>query len=241
MSDTFGIQSLYWLDAYDEDTPFPPVEFALRDPDGLLAFGGSLGSRRLLNAYRQGIFPWYSEGQPIMWWSPDPRTVVFPEQLRVTRSLRKTMRNAGYRVTLNLAFEQVIEACAAPRGDTAGTWITAAMQSAYKRLHREGHAHSIETWYEGELVGGLYGVAMGSVFFGESMFSRRRDASKVAFATFGQQLQRWGFALIDCQVYSSHLDSLGAIQLPRQEFTGLLDTWCEVKPDMRFWQFDEAD
>jgi leucyl/phenylalanyl-tRNA--protein transferase len=241
MSDSFGIQSLYWLDTQDEEAPFPPVELALQDPDGLLAFGGDLGSRRLLRAYRQGIFPWYSEGQPIMWWSPDPRTVLFPSDLRVSRSLRKSMRNAGYSVTMNRAFERVIDACAAPRAEDDGTWITTAMRDAYIRLHQEGHAHSIETWYEGELVGGLYGIAIGRVFFGESMFARRRDASKVAFARLARQLECWGFALIDCQVHSDHLASLGATQIQRRQFIALLDKYCAGQPAMRFWQFDEAD
>lgn len=240
MSDSFGIQSLYWLDVHNEEAPFPPVDLALRDPDGLLAFGGSLGSKRLLRAYRLGIFPWYSEGQPIMWWSPDPRTVLYPDELRVSRSLRKSLRNAGYTVSIDRCFEDVIDACAAPRDDEGGTWITRAMRDAYVRLHHEGHAHSVETWYEGELVGGLYGIAIGCVFFGESMFSRRRDASKVAFTRLTRQLERWGFTLIDCQVHSAHLSSLGARAIPRHEFITELDKWCEKQPHMHTWQFDES-
>jgi leucyl/phenylalanyl-tRNA--protein transferase len=217
------------------------VELALHNPDGLLAFGGSLSVPRLLNAYRAGIFPWYSEGQPIMWWSPDPRSVLFPEDLKVSRSLRKTMKKQPYTITLDTAFAEVMDACAAPRRDDAGTWITDEMKAAYCALHLQGHAHSVEAWQDGELVGGLYGVAIDKVFFGESMFARRTDASKIAFVHLVRQLQCWGYALIDCQVHSGHLASLGAIDIPRPMFISLLDEYCEdtasagqVGP----WQFD---
>lgn len=219
---------LKYLDPNDADAPFPDVAHALRDPDGLLAFGGDLSPARLLRAYRQGIFPWYSEDQPILWWSPDPRTVLYPERLKISRSLRKTLRKNIYTVTIDAAFRAVISYCAEPRGDSPGTWLTADMIDAYSRLHETGHAHSIESWYGGELVGGLYGLAMGRVFFGESMFSRRSDASKVAFVRLAAQLQKWGYVLIDCQVASAHLASLGAEAIPRRRFIELLNKHCDA-------------
>lgn len=237
-----SIESLYWLPRGDDEAPFPPVELALRDPDGLLAFGGTLSVQRLLRAYRSGIFPWYSQGQPIMWWSPDPRTVLFPEALKVSRSLHKTLKKKQYTVTLDTAFAEVMNACAEPREAGAGTWITDAMKAAYYDLHEQGHAHSVEAWQDGELVGGLYGVAIGSVFFGESMFTRRTDASKIAFVQLVSQLKRWGFALIDCQVYSGHLASLGAVEISRPEFISLLDEHCEHAASAGLisrWQFDD--
>ena len=237
-----SIESLYWLPRDDDEAPFPPVELALRDPDGLLAFGGSLSVQRLLHAYRQGIFPWYSEGQPIMWWSPDPRAVLFPDELKISRSLRKTLKKQLYTVTLDTAFAEVMDACAEPREDDAGTWITNEMKDAYYELHLKGHAHSVEAWQDGELVGGLYGVAIGKVFFGESMFTRRTDASKIAFVQLVQQLKRWGYALIDCQVHSGHLASLGAINIPRPEFVSLLDEHCNEAANGSYvspWQFDD--
>ncbi|HEB96950.1 MAG TPA: leucyl/phenylalanyl-tRNA--protein transferase [Sedimenticola thiotaurini] len=214
------------LDPDDPAAPFPPVEQAEREPDGLLAVGGDLHPTRLLNAYRAGIFPWYTDQQPLLWWSPDPRTVLFPERLKVSRSLRKSLRNKGFGVTFDQAFGQVIAGCAAPRQGEAGTWITPDMAEAYTRLHRMGHAHSVEVWREGELAGGLYGVAMGRVFFGESMFSRVTDASKVGFVHLVRQLQAHGFHLIDCQVHTRHLISLGAEEIPRREFVRQLDRWC---------------
>ena len=209
---------------------FPPVELAT--PEGLLAVGGDLSSERLLQAYRQGIFPWYNPGQPILWWSPDPRTVLFPEKLRVSRSLAKTLRRNTYRVTMDMAFEQVIDACAAPRRNnlSGGTWITSEMRAAYCRLHREGYAHSVEVWSESTLVGGLYGVSLGGVFFGESMFSHQTDASKVALTSLVRQLQAWKFSVIDCQVASDHLFTLGAEEIPRSAFLALLET-ALTQPD----------
>jgi leucyl/phenylalanyl-tRNA--protein transferase len=208
-----------------EDAPphaFPDVEYALLQPNGLLAVGGDLTPSRLLHAYRRGIFPWFSDGQPILWWAPDPRTVMFPESLKISRSLRKTQRKGVFRVTIDLAFPQVIRACAAPRTHQNDTWITNEMVAAYCELHNLGYAHSVESWRDGELVGGLYGVAIGKVFFGESMFSRVSDASKVALAA----LCRQDFALIDCQLPSDHLSGLGARPIPRQQFTQLLEQWC---------------
>lgn len=204
-----------WLGA---DTPFPPVTSALREPNGLLAAGGDLSPRRLLDAYRQGIFPWYSEGEPILWWSPDPRMVMMPGELKVSRSLAKVLRNRPHRVTFDTAFDPVMRGCAAPREGQPGTWITAEMRAAYGRLHRLGYAHSAETWIDGELAGGLYGVAIGRMFYGESMFARVRDASKIAFVHLVRHLERAGFGMIDCQMHTAHLASLGARQIPRNEF-----------------------
>jgi len=229
-------QGPFWLSPDDSGAGFPDARLALAEPDGLLAVGGDLSPERLLDAYRNGIFPWYSEGQPILWWSPDPRTVLYPEQPKVSRSLRKTLRQQRFSLSYDRVFDQVIEACAAPRRDEPGTWITGDMQRAYRELHRLGHAHSIECWRGSELVGGLYGVSIGRVFFGESMFSRVSDASKVAFVHLARQLERWGFALIDCQVYSPHLASLGAGSLPRSEFLTYLATLCPQPPDAAAWQ-----
>ena len=211
---------LTWL---KRDTlTFPPLTKAMREPNGLLAAGGDLSADRLVQAYRHGCFPWFSEGQPILWWSPDPRTVLFPEELHVSRSLAKLMRQQRYQVSFDRDFEAVIQACAAPRRDADGTWITDDMQIAYTELHARGHAHSVEVWDNGELVGGLYGLAMGQLFFGESMFSRTDNASKFGFATLVKHLQAWGFVLIDCQMATRHLESLGARSIPRQQFADYL-------------------
>jgi len=236
MSNNHSIQDLYWIPVGEPIVPFPDLDSALRDPDGLLAFGGDLSVSRLLLAYRQGIFPWYSSGQPIMWWSPDPRTVLFPDKLKISRSLRKTLNKKPFEITINRAFKQVITACSAPRSDGEGTWITSDMQMAYCQMHEHGHAHSVEAWLDGELVGGLYGIAIGQVFFGESMFSRRSDASKVAFAHFVKWLKSLGYKLIDCQVESDHLVSLGACNIPRHEFARLLKEYCELPMDNAHWQ-----
>ncbi|MDH5378721.1 MAG: leucyl/phenylalanyl-tRNA--protein transferase, partial [Gammaproteobacteria bacterium] len=202
----------------DDDYPFPVPERALKNPNGLLALGGSLRPRRLLSAYRQGIFPWYSEGQPVLWWSPDPRLVLFPEKIIVRRSLAKAIRNRGFEVTIDRAFTRVLRACAEPRPDQDGTWITAEIFDAYTLLHYNGLAHSFETWLDGELVGGLYGVSLGKVFFGESMFSKTSDASKVAFVKAVEWLKSWGYELVDCQVTTEHLLSLGAEEISRSRF-----------------------
>lgn len=217
---------IFLLDAEAPDAPFPPVERAETEPNGLLAVGGDLSAERLLNAYRAGIFPWYSPEQPILWWSPNPRAVLFPERLKLSRSLRKAIRNRGFRVSFDQAFDAVMQACAGPRDGAEGTWITARMLAAYDQLHRLGHAHSVEVWAGETLAGGLYGVHLGRVFFGESMFSRRRDASKVALAFLTDLALAEGLRLIDCQVYSDHLLSLGAEEIPRRGFTALLDDWC---------------
>jgi len=200
------------------DAPFPDPMLAETEPNGLLAVGGDLSPQRLRNAYRLGIFPWFSAGQPILWWSPDPRLVLFPDRLRVSRSLCKTLRRGAFDVALDRDFGAVLRACAAPRPDAGGTWILPQMMRAYERLHALGIAHSAEAWRGDELVGGLYGVALGRVFFGESMFSRASDASKVALVHLVRCLSAWGYALIDCQVYTPHLVSLGAVEIPRVEF-----------------------
>lgn len=191
---------------------------ALNEPDGLLAAGGDLSVERLIQAYRLGIFPWYEDGQPILWWSPDPRCVVFTESYKPSRSLRKVLNKQIFQITIDTCFKDVIEACAQPRDYSEGTWITQDMVTAYCRLHHQGYAHSFECWHEGELVGGLYGVSLGRVFFGESMFSRMSNASKVAFVALVRHCQRLDFPLIDCQVTNHHLLSLGAEEIPRNDF-----------------------
>ncbi|WIX00933.1 leucyl/phenylalanyl-tRNA--protein transferase [Pseudomonas sp. AR5] len=211
---------LTWLQR--DDLGFPPLEQALREPNGLLAAGGDLSAERLVAAYRHGCFPWYQEGQPILWWSPDPRTVLFPGELHVSRSLRKRIRQGELRVTFDQAFAEVIQGCAEPRSYAEGTWITPAMQHAYIRLHERGIAHSVEVWRQGVLVGGLYGLAMGRLFFGESMFSRETDASKVGFVQLVERLRDWGFEMIDCQMHTHHLASFSARPIPRSEFKRLL-------------------
>jgi leucyl/phenylalanyl-tRNA---protein transferase len=217
-----------WLSPTDPPDAFPPVTAALRDPDGLLCAGGDLDPERILAAYRRGIFPWYSEGQPILWWSPDPRMVLFPNELRVTRSLRKSARNRGYSVTFDEAFDQVVARCAdSGTRAFAGTWISADMYAAYVELHRRGHARSVEVWREGQLVGGLYGLELGRVFFGESMFSTATDASKVALYRQVDALLGRGVELIDCQMATDHLCSLGARLIPRAEFIARV---CQAMP-----------
>ena len=230
---------MFLLDSNNRDIRFPPVELA--SPEGLLAIGGDLRAERLLEAYGHGVFPWYSDGQPILWWSPDPRSVLYPNRLRLSRSLMKTIRRQRFRITLDQAFSDVIQNCAkTPRRyqDSHGTWITAAMRDAYERLHRLGHAHSCEAWLGDRLVGGLYGVSLGRIFFGESMFSQETDASKVAFVHLVRQLQRWDFALIDCQIRSKHLDSLGAECIPRVTFIDELTINRTGPGRGGLWRFD---
>jgi len=206
---------LAWLERGD---PFPSVERALKNPNGLLAAGADLSLERLLEAYRRGIFPWYSSGQPPLWWSPDPRMVLECEALKVSRSLSKSIRNRDYEVRIDTAFPEVLRGCSAPRQGEPGTWLGPDMRVAYARLHNAGYAHSFETWRDGELVGGLYGVALGRMFYGESMFSRATDASKVALVKLVEVLKSRGFPLIDCQVHTPLLESLGAREIPRREF-----------------------
>ncbi|MCC6209862.1 MAG: leucyl/phenylalanyl-tRNA--protein transferase [Burkholderiales bacterium] len=208
-----------WLDTQSE---FPPVDRALKDPNGLLCAGADLSVARLLDAYRRGIFPWYSGGEPILWWSPDPRMVLFCDELKISRSLAKNIRNRGFEVRIDSAFSRVIKACAGPRKGESGTWLGGDMLAAYEALHRAGHAHSYETWREGRLAGGLYGVQIGRMFYGESMFSTETDASKVALVGLVEELRRGGSPLIDCQQRTPLLASLGAREIPRREFLRLL-------------------
>jgi leucyl/phenylalanyl-tRNA--protein transferase len=214
------MSSIVWLE--DNNYEFPPVEQALSDPDGLLAAGGSLTPEILLKAYRHGIFPWYSEGQPILWWSPDPRCVLFPEKLKLARSLKKTLRKQLFTVSQDTAFREVMLNCAKPRKDDAGTWITHNMLEAYCRMHELGYAHSIECWQDDELAGGLYGIALGEMFFGESMFSKTADASKVALAYLCNTVKP---KLIDVQVYSRHMERMGAEMIPRARFIEYLNRY----------------
>jgi len=208
-----------WLERSD---PFPPLATALDDPNGLLAAGGSLDSDRLVDAYRRGIFPWSSEGQPILWWSPDPRMVLRVADFKLSRSLRKRVRAGVFEIRIDTAFDAVMAACAEPREGQAGTWITAEMRVAYGELHRRGYAHSVESWRDGVLVGGLYGVALGRVFFGESMFARETDASKVALAYLVAILRAQRVPLIDCQQETAHLAAMGARPMPRAAFVAAL-------------------
>ena len=222
-----------WLDG---DSSFPPLASAREEPNGLLAVGGDLSPRRLLEAYRLGIFPWFSEGDPILWWSPDPRMVLFPDELKVSRSLAKALRNRRYEIRFDCDFAGVIRACSAPRDGQPGTWITPEMRSAYLRLHQLGYAHSVETWMDGELAGGLYGVALGAAFFGESMFARVRDASKIALVHLVRKLHAEGFGMIDCQMRTGHLASLGAREIPRTRFSRKLRELVDYDRAPRSWR-----
>ncbi len=218
--------SLALLDPHASDEPFPPVEMAWKEPNGLLALGGDLSPTRLINAYSAGIFPWYNPDEPIYWWSPDPRAVLFPHKIKLRRSLRKTIRSLkrkGYSIRFDSDFPGVVAACAAPRQNTGGTWITNEMNLAYQRLHELGVAHSVEVWnHDNELVGGLYGVATGGIFSGESMFSTERDTSKIAFIALAWHMQQWGYTLIDCQIENSHLVSMGSENIPRDLYIKIL-------------------
>ena len=226
------------LSANPRDLRFPPVDSA--SPEGLLAVGGDLRPERLLEGYRQGIFPWYSDDQPILWWSPDPRTVLFPDKLHISRSLKRSLRPGLFNVTLDQCFRDVMQHCAGPRPQypDGGTWITAEMLDAYTRLHELGYAHSVETWQEGQLIGGLYGVALGGVFFAESMFTRVPDASKVALVSLVRQLQGWGFSLMDCQQSSPHVMALGAEEITRRDFLDHLAVALALPERRGPWQFD---
>ncbi len=216
------------------NTDFPPVSTALDEPNGLLAFGGDLSPERIVAAYHLGIFPWFNPGDPILWWSPQPRTVVFPKDLHISKSLRKVLRKDRYKVTFDQRFTDVIRACAAPRPEreetSAGTWISENIIAGYSALNQRGIAHSVEVWLDNQLVGGMYGLALGKVFFGESMFSRADNASKVGFAHLVDQLNQWGFELIDCQVASDHLFSLGATEISREEFQRYLLNFSHAPP-----------
>ena len=227
---------IQWL---EQDDDFPPPEQALTEPNGLLAASAGLSAPRLLDAYRKGIFPWYSSGQPVLWWSPDPRMVLFPAEFRMPRSLAKRLRRRDYEVRVDTAFETVMRGCAAPRGDAAGTWITEEMIGAYCALHRLGHAHSVETWIGGRLAGGLYGVAIGRMFYGESMFTREADASKIALVHLVRRLARHGFGMIDCQMNTAHLARFGAREIPRADFSRRLGELINYPADAPVWRFDD--
>lgn len=226
--------SIVWLSERDSPQAFPPVERALSEPDGLLAAGGDLSPPRLLEAYRRGIFPWYSRGQPILWWCPDPRAVLLPGRMKVSRSLAKTIRNRSFQTRIDCSFREVLRYCGSTELRPGGTWLSPEMRAAYLRLHKLGYAHSVETWLDDCLVGGLYGIALGRVFFGESMFSLERDASKVALKRLCDELIARGYQIIDCQMATAHLMSLGAELMPRPEFIELLRTYVgsdlEAKP-----------
>ena len=219
-------KTITWLSPDGDREWFPPLEQVLDEPEGLLAAGGDLSVARLLAAYRRGIFPWYSAGQPVLWWSPNPREVLFPAEFHCSRSLSKTLRNRGFAVTFDGDFAAVVDACAARRDHSPGTWITPEMRAAYCELNSQGHAHSVEVRFEGNLVGGLYGVLLGQVFFGESMFSRERDASKVALARLVERAVVAGVQLIDCQLPTPHLRSLGSKPMPRPEFSALVSRYA---------------
>ncbi|MGQ0501109.1 MAG: leucyl/phenylalanyl-tRNA--protein transferase [Panacagrimonas sp.] len=229
---------LHWLDPRDPQQPFPSPHLAMRDPNGLLAIGGDLSVPRLIRAYSQGIFPWYNPDEPILWWSPDPRAVLLPEALHLSRSLTRSIRRHDYGVTLDQAFGEVLAHCGGPRTRSRGTWLGPDMRDAYIQLHDRGYAHSVEIWRGGKLIGGLYGVALGRVFFGESMFSREADASKIALYWLCQQLRAWGFGLIDCQVGSAHLYSLGATDVSRERFQSLLTAALGQAPRTGRWCID---
>jgi len=232
-----GQSAPFWLNP-GMRVVFPDVALAMTEPNGLLAIGGDLSIERLLAAYRRGIFPWYSRGQPILWWSPNPRAILRLTALRVSRSLRKTIRRMDYQVRFDTAFAKVLKCCAEPRKDGLGTWITQEMHHAYLRMHEAGYAHSVEVWQQDELVGGLYGVSVGKVFFGESMFSKQRDTSKIALVYLVRQLAKWHYALLDCQVYSEHLASLGAESIARERFIAYLDNFCDKPGHAGEWRFD---
>lgn len=225
-----------WLGPGD---PFPPVERALEEPNGLLAAGADLSEARLLDAYASGIFPWYSAGQPVLWWSPDPRMVLIPAELRIPRSLRKRLARRDYEVRADSVFEEVIRACAEPRRGQDGTWITEDMAEAYLRLHRSGRAHSVETWIGGTLAGGLYGVELGRMFYGESMFARAPDASKIALAHLVRQLARRDCGMIDCQMKTALLATFGAREIPRREFLRKLAELVKYRRTGRTWSLDD--
>jgi leucyl/phenylalanyl-tRNA--protein transferase len=227
-----------WL---DQAPVFPPVEMALTDPNGLLAAGGDLSPERILAAYAQGIFPWSAPCEPILWWSPDPRMVLFPAEFKLSRSLAKTLRNKSCDVRLDTAFAAVVSSCATmPRSGQTGTWITTEMQQAYLRLHELGYAHSVEAWIGDELAGGLYGIAIGRVFYGESMFARVTDASKIALAHLCRLLDQRRFAVIDCQMKTEHLGSMGAKPIPRRDFVAALAVWNREGDPPGIWAADGA-
>ena len=228
--------SLYWLDT-NPAAAFPDLSQALIEPDGLLAAGGDLSPERLINAYQHGIFPWFNEGEPILWWSPDPRCVLYPEKIKISRSLSKTLKKQPFSITVDKAFAEVVKSCAAPRAKQAGTWISDQMFNAYLNMHKLGYAHSIECWQDDQLVGGLYGIALGKIFFGESMFSTRSDASKIALVYLSDFLQKRNFKLIDSQVHTDHMTSMGAEMMSRDEFETIVRQYSQLS-DQDVWKTD---
>lgn len=219
--------------------PFPPVERAMDDPNGLLAAGGGLGVARLVEAYSHGIFPWFSEGDPVLWWCPDPRMVLATDAVHVSRSLQRRLRRHDYQITMDRAFAEVLRDCAAPRRDHAETWLVPSMMRAYQRLHDAGVAHSLEVWIDGSLAGGIYGVAIGRMFFGESMFSRQTNGSKMALVALAAQLTRWAFPLIDCQMQTAHLVTMGAREMARAKFVPLVTRLVQRTSMRAPWTVDE--
>ncbi len=234
------MRAIPWIDPEMPADSFPPLHSALCSPPGLLAAGGDLSPARLLAAYRRGIFPWYSEGEPILWWSPDPRAVIFPDEVHIARRLTRRIRQQPFRLRMDYNFAGVLSACAAPRRDQAGTWLLPEMRRAYLKMHELGYAHCIEAWEGDTLVGGVYGLALGGVFFGESMFSHRTDASKIALAGLCRRLQACGFVLLDCQVVSAHLQRMGAREIPRDAFMQQLRRGLAITPASNTWRIDEA-
>lgn len=232
---------IIWLDPSDPGASFPDINQALTDPDGLLASGGDLSVTRLLNAYRKGIFPWYEYGQPILWWSPNPRGVLFTEKFKISRRLRRTLRKNDWTITFDGDFRKTVTACATPRNNARGTWITNEMIDAYCHLHQIGNAHSIELWDQHErLIGGIYGVLIGKMFYGESMFSFQTNASKVALAYLAMHMQHWGFPLLDCQLPSPHLTSLGAEAISRKEYIKYMKPLCNKAPINFNWGLNDS-
>jgi len=230
------VTSPFLIKSNDKTYVFPDPSLALVEPNGLLALGGDLSPERLLSAYRQGIFPWFNSGDPILWWSPNPRAVLYPHKIRISRSLHKTINKKKFTLTIDLAFDEVVKACQAPRIKQKGTWITPEMRIAYSKMHQLGYAHSVECWQNNELVGGLYGLVIGQVFFGESMFSSVTDASKVALVYLTEKLLQWDYQLVDCQVQSEHLRKLGAEDMPRQQFCATVRTLTGKSVATQAWQ-----
>jgi len=231
---------LHWLDPRDPQQPFPPAHRAMRDPNGLLAIGGDLSVARLIRAYSSGIFPWFNPNEPILWWCPDPRAVLVPAEFHASHSLAKRIRKADFAATLDQSFDAVLDGCGGLREGRGDTWLGAEMKQAYRELHALGFSHSVEIWRNGELVGGLYGVSLGGVFFGESMFSRETDASKLALYCLCRQLAAWGFGMVDCQIASSHLRRLGAREISRERFLAELHRMIGCGGRTGAWRFDIA-
>ncbi len=232
---------IFQLQGTEPTMPFPSPELATRKPDGLLAVGGDLSKDRLLQAYSQGIFPWYSQGQPILWWCPDPRAVIYPENIHISRSLYKQIKKGGLSLKIDRNFPMVISSCAAPRQNQEGTWLLPEMRLAYQNMFNNDYAHSIELWQKNKLVGGLYGICIGSVFFGESMFSGIPNASKIIMVYLMDLLKKYNFAFMDCQIFNPHLGKMGAIEIPRARFLSELSIALRKKPSPDVWNQSDID